>query len=134
MIKLVYTWLPRVFGCHCRSDRSFYFNGRQFPICARCTGELAGFLFSIILFFFWKPSISVSFVLIIPLIIDGFVQRLTSYESTNIRRFVTGFLFGVGLMALIVQTTIKAFIFGVNYGRTIGARLLGMVWDVLFLT
>ena len=37
-------WLPVFFGCHCRSDRSFFWKGKQLPICARCTGELAGIL------------------------------------------------------------------------------------------
>ena len=31
-------------GCRCRPDRSFHFRGRPFPICARCTGILCGFL------------------------------------------------------------------------------------------
>ena len=43
----LYQWLPIVFGCHCRADRSFFWRGRQFPLCARCTGELAGFLCAI---------------------------------------------------------------------------------------
>ena len=42
MIPWLYKWLPIVFGCHCRPDRSFYWKGKKFPLCARCTGELAG--------------------------------------------------------------------------------------------
>ncbi|RGF93239.1 DUF2085 domain-containing protein [Ruminococcus sp. AM54-1NS] len=34
-------------GCHQRPDRSFFFHGWQFPVCARCTGVLAGQLVGI---------------------------------------------------------------------------------------
>ena len=52
----------------------------------------------------------------IPLIIDGFTQALTSYESNNIRRFITGVLFGYGIFMLFVISTIIVFNFGVNIG------------------
>ena len=43
--RWLWRWLPILFGCHCRPDRSFHFrDGTPFPICARCTGELAGIL------------------------------------------------------------------------------------------
>ena len=43
--RWLWRWLPIIFGCHCRPDRSFHFrDGTPFPICARCTGELAGIL------------------------------------------------------------------------------------------
>ena len=44
MTAWLYRWLPIVFGCHCREDRSFHIRGRRLPLCARCTGELAGIL------------------------------------------------------------------------------------------
>ena len=40
-------------------------------------------------------------ILCLPLIIDGFTQLLTPYESNNPMRVVTGFGFGVGLGVLI---------------------------------
>ncbi|RKM62831.1 MULTISPECIES: DUF2085 domain-containing protein [unclassified Butyrivibrio] len=122
MIEWMYRWLPRIFGCHCRSDRSFYYKGHQFPICARCTGELIGVLSSVILFWFWKPSVLISFIMMIPLIADGFIQRLTSYESTNLRRVITGVLFGIGIMALLAHSTIFAFKFGYDYGLSLKTR------------
>lgn len=33
-----------------------------------------------------------------PLVFDGFLQRLTSYESGNIRRLLTGILFGIAFI------------------------------------
>ena len=83
----IYKWLPIIFGCHCRSDRSFYWKGTQFPICARCTGELVGILLCPVTFplVSWSPWIFA--VLMLPMILDGVIQMLTSYESNNRRRF-----------------------------------------------
>ena len=36
--------------------------------------------------------------MMLPLIADGTLQRLTSYESNNIRRLITGILFGIALV------------------------------------
>ena len=38
-----------------------------------------------------------SLLLLLPLVLDGFLQMLRERESTNAVRLVTGFLFGVGL-------------------------------------
>lgn len=54
--------------------------------------------------------------------IDGFTQKLTSYESTNFRRFVTGFLFGIGLVGIIADMTISCFYSGVEYGKALRNR------------
>ena len=95
-------FLRILFGCHGRADRSFFFRGRQFPLCARCTGELIGILCGIpIVIFAGYASFSVSLLLMVPLIVDGFVQQLTSYESNNAKRLVTGFLFGMALVFLL---------------------------------
>ncbi len=114
----IYKWLPLVFGCHCRDDRSFYYHGEKFPICARCTGELIGMFLSLISCFFFRPSAKISFLIMLPLIINGFAQALTQYESNNIRRVITGFLFGYGIFMLFAISMIMAFKFGVDIGRT----------------
>ena len=46
------------------------------------------------------------------MIIDGFLQLKTAYESTNLRRVITGFLFGFGLLALFFISAAAAFRFG----------------------
>lgn len=96
-------FLRLFFGCHARPDRSFYFRGKQFPICARCTGELVGMIVCIPTLIFWGcPSFGIVLLLMVPLIIDGSVQKLTSYESGNIRRLITGILFGMALVFTFV--------------------------------
>ena len=96
-------FLRLFFGCHARPDRSFYFRGKQFPICARCTGELVGMILCIPTLICWGcPSFGVVLLLMVPLIVDGSVQKLTSYESGNIRRLITGILFGMALIFTFV--------------------------------
>lgn len=48
----------------------------------------------------------------VPMVTDGAVQLLTRYESTNLRRVVTGFLFGYALCALFLLLNISGFRFG----------------------
>ncbi len=98
IIHWLYRWLPVIFGCHQRTDRSFFYNEKQLPLCARCTGELIGILLSVFLFLFVRPHFFVCFLLCIPLVLDGFAQKLTAYESTNAMRLLTGILFGIGLV------------------------------------
>ncbi|MBM6723279.1 DUF2085 domain-containing protein [Pseudoflavonifractor phocaeensis] len=107
LLKIVnwfYKWLPIIFGCHCLDDRSFYWNGKKFPICARCTGILIGSLTAFITYILACCPISVCTFLIIPLVADGFRQQFTDYESTNIRRLVTGLFFGFGLVRIVLHT------------------------------
>ena len=96
-------FLRILFGCHARPDRSFYFRQKQFPICARCTGELVGMISGVI----WILLVGVwnigwYFLMMIPMILDGFCQQLTQYESNNAKRFLTGFLFGIAFDGVLV--------------------------------
>lgn len=92
------------FGCHGRADRSFFFHGRQFPICARCTGELVGILCGIpIAVFAGYANFPIIILMMVPMVIDGTVQLLTSYESNNRRRFLTGFLFGIAFVFFLIH-------------------------------
>ena len=89
--------------CHQRPDRSFFFRGRQFPVCARCTGLLLGYHAGILICVLaagrccpWWP------LLVLPMVADGGVQALWKVESNNVRRVITGFLGGVGIMFALV--------------------------------
>ena len=112
LIKLrrwLWRWLPVVFGCHCRPDRSFHFrDGTPFPICARCTGELGGILTAAATYWLGHPTAAVAAVLLIPMLADGFAQLCTPYESGNYRRLVTGLLFGYGLTVLLLLSDRKS--------------------------
>lgn len=96
-------FLRIVFGCHARPDRSFYLRGRQFPICARCTGELIGILLGIpIVLLIGVGSVPLMALMMVPMVFDGFLQLLTSYESKNYRRCMTGILFGIAFVFLLI--------------------------------
>ena len=99
----------RYCGCHQMPERSFFIGGYQFPLCARCTGIAVGHILSIIISLFHPVSWKSAFGMI-PLMIDGTVQKFTDYESTNPRRLCTGILYGFGAMSaliFLVRTIIK---------------------------
>jgi len=97
------TFLQFAFMCHRRPDRSFHCRGKQFPICARCTGILLGYFIGYgSAFFTGVISVYYALLLCVPLIIDGVIQFLTSYESTNLRRLFTGILTGAGIIYILL--------------------------------
>jgi uncharacterized membrane protein len=95
---------PRIafVACHRRADRSFFFRGRQFPVCARCTGILAGYLvYPLFLFDLVSLPAWLGLLLNLPAGVDGVTQALGTRSSTNPLRFATGLMSGVGQVALI---------------------------------
>ena len=114
MKVMIYKWLPIIFGCHCLNERSFYYKNQKFPICARCTGELLGICLGIIGWFFIRWSLISYIIMLIPLIIDGTVQMFSMYESNNLRRLWTGFLFGYGIVTMFIMSNIFCFEVGFN--------------------
>ena len=96
-------WFYKYWGCYQLSERSFFIGKYQFPVCARCTGIIIGGLLSFIFSYF----IDFSYIILIfclPLVIDGGIQLKTSYESTNFKRFLTGFMYGFSIIAGIFHT------------------------------
>lgn len=116
-IRFIYKWLPIFCGCHKRPERSFFVKGYQMPVCARCEGELIGILISLIAIWFMRPSILLLVILMVPMVLDGLIQTLTKYESTNGRRLTTGILFGFGAGMLVLTLGIIAFKFGIALGN-----------------
>ena len=88
--------------CHQIPKRSFFWRGKQFPVCARCTGIHLGyisfplFLFSIVGFTIWW-----SVLLVIPTVIDGLTQAYYNRESNNFLRMTSGVGAGIGAMSII---------------------------------
>lgn len=88
--------------CHRKPERSFFWKGKQFPVCARCTGIHVGYI-SFILFLFGiiKIPLWISLLMIAPTYLDGVIQAVWNIESTNSRRFITGMIAGVGTSSLV---------------------------------
>ena len=112
--------LQVLFFCHQRPDRSFYYKGKKFPICARCTGMAAGYLSSILLvivlglFNLWIIAL-----LILPMAIDGTGQLFNKWTSNNRRRFFTGLLGGVGTIYIFYTICHQFFLFGQYVGKNL---------------
>ena len=88
--------------CHHHANRSFNVFGIGNYVCSRCLGILIGGVFgffSIILGFFFNTLILI--ILLIPLIIDGTYQMYCDYESTNYKRFITGWFWLLNFVSII---------------------------------
>ena len=96
----------RSFGfcfCHRRKDRSIRFFGLEHFFCSRCLGILIGGTVGLVFVIFqYQIEIILSVLLMLPLIIDGFLQAFHYRESNNVSRLITGFLFGIGLQFFLV--------------------------------
>jgi uncharacterized membrane protein len=119
-------------NCHQKHERSWMLNENQMPVCTRDIGIFFGLFLGSVAFYFrgvnrwtvrdtclslysdrWLNSIYVrnqrtlawllsGVILCLPLIFDGFYQLLTSYESNNAVRIMTGVPFGFGLGILFL--------------------------------
>ena len=87
-------------GCHQRPDRSFFLHGKQFPVCARCTGAALGQLAGALIFSWYRMPVWLCLLLCGLMFGDWLLQRLSVRESTNLRRFLTGIGCGCALIQL----------------------------------
>lgn len=112
--------LQYAFLCHRIPERSFHFHGKQFPICARCTGILCGYIVGLILLaFYGRISLTLAFLMVLPMVIDGTGQLVNKWKSNNIRRLITGILGGIAIDFLIINITISFVTFGRQFGESI---------------
>ena len=83
-------------NCHQMSHRSYSYNDNQMPFCARDVGIFAGLAIGFTYALGRRIELTLPMILLslIPIGIDGTVQLLTDYESTNIKRVITGFIAG----------------------------------------
>ena len=94
-------------GCHQREDRSFFIGKWQFPICSRCTGILVGQIIVVILYLFKiKVPTILGFLFLLIMFLDWYIQYKKIKESTNIRRFITGTLAGIGQISIVLNIII----------------------------
>jgi len=89
-------------GCHQMPERSFFYKGYQFPVCARCTGVLISSAAALFSFCFIKKKMSIKLCVGMSgvMLADWLVQYWGIQESNNRRRLVTGFIGGFGYVTL----------------------------------
>ena len=108
MLQYIFRISNRLFRpypfCHSRPDRSLYYRGRYFGLCARCTGMYISGILAILSFpvrdGLLTPMLSIvlGVILLLPGGIDGTTQMFGERESTNTLRVVTGLLLGLGVV------------------------------------
>jgi uncharacterized membrane protein len=104
--------------CHRIPERSFFLNGRQLPLCARCTGTFLGAMLGMGALLLYRrqraarlPSVPVLGLMVLFIALwafDGLNSYLTFfpgvphlYEPQNWLRMTTGLLNGLALITLV---------------------------------
>ncbi len=83
-------------NCHQKLHRSYSYNDNQMPFCARDVGIFAGLAIGFTYALGRRIELTLPLILLslVPIGIDGTVQLLTDYESTNTKRVITGLIAG----------------------------------------
>lgn len=88
--------------CNGIASRAPHIFGYCFILCYRCTFFVLFFIGT--LYVIWKreiKSIRYVWLLLLPMIIDGSAQTFFGYMSNNLRRSITGALFGLAAAIMI---------------------------------
>ena len=90
-------------NCHQIATRSLFLNGNQMPFCARDTGILLGAIIGMAFAIAFNPRFRWIYIALglVPLVLDGGLQLLTAYESTNAIRMLTGAIAGITASLLL---------------------------------
>jgi len=91
--------------CHQIASRSYFLNGNEMPFCSRDLGFFIGLVagFGLMTFYRYKLNPLFAIVGLVPIGLDGGLQAVTSYESTNPVRLLTGIIAGVALALLLAH-------------------------------
>jgi uncharacterized membrane protein len=105
--------------CHQISDRSYFVNGNQMPFCARDLGLFLGLAvgFGFVSFYRLKINPILALMGFVPMAVDGGIQAITSYESNNPLRLVTGIIAGIAGSLLLAH-----FVFVIQEDRDKGSE------------
>ena len=119
-------WLMH-FACHQKPERSFHTSGVQWLLCARCSGAAFGALFVMTVLFkhtarqqATRRNVAAHAALTLPLVVDGFCgfSDALAVGWGNAARFVTGVLFSVGAITLVVFVISLLDRWARSHGRT----------------
>ncbi len=84
-------------NCHTIKERSFFINGNQMPFCVRDIAIFFGMALGLGIVLFVRFPLKWWWLVggLVPIGLDGGLQLLTSYESNNLFRLLTGGLAGI---------------------------------------
>jgi uncharacterized membrane protein len=87
--------------CHQMPERSYFVDGHQFAVCARCTGVYGGFTLMLLLYPLVSslenavtPPRSWLILSTVPLVVDVSVNFFGVWQNTHTSRLLTGALIG----------------------------------------
>lgn len=89
-------------GCHQLPERSFFCGTYQFPVCARCTGVLLGYILSACTFFLYQ-NIIIAAAGCLVMFFDWYIQYKNIIISTNCRRLISGICGGYGILSIHIM-------------------------------
>jgi len=86
-------------NCHQLSERSYYLNENQMPFCSRDVGLFIGLVTGLLLIIVLRLRVPILplFLLLVPMGVDGVLQLVTDYESSNVLRIISGIVGGIGV-------------------------------------
>ncbi len=96
-------YMGKLSGCHQLQERSFFFRGYKFPVCARCTGVFLGYICGLCVYPIIKINIFIALSFCGVMFTDWFLQYKEILCSNNKRRLVTGFLCGMGYIHFLLN-------------------------------
>jgi uncharacterized membrane protein len=113
--------------CHQIADRSYYLNGNQLPVCSRDLGISIGLLMGMMIgvLFFRRINPLLLAVGLIPMVMDGGLQAVSSYHSTNDLRIVTGIVAGTAVALLLCEFAARYLEVGPKEGRKEKSQMIG---------
>ena len=85
--------------CNKHPERAPHIFGHTFILCWRCTGLLIGAILGYTILLITQPIGLSGMLFIIPVGIDGIMQYNFGIMSNNCRRFITGFIAGLSVLA-----------------------------------
>lgn len=91
--------------CNGIASRAPHIFGFCFPLCYRCTFIVLLFFITLFILYKYKKKLPWSLIIIamMIMIVDGGLQTFFGIMSTNLRRSLTGGLFGVALGAVVTR-------------------------------
>lgn len=106
--RIVYGFGDRY--CHQKDHRSWDLNGNQMPVCSRDVGLFIGIFIGCTFGASYRRGIKLLILLflLLPMAIDGGLQSITSYESFNSLRLITGMIGGFGVGAYVNGTIVQS--------------------------
>jgi uncharacterized membrane protein len=91
--------------CHQIAERSFYLNGNELPVCSRDIGISIGLLTGMLIGILYVRRINLFLLALglLPILLDGGLQSVSSYQSNNTLRLITGIIAGVAAALLLCE-------------------------------